>query len=44
MKTGFTFKVDCDKLTGSTTTPQGGNPIKEGKKPQKWRFVTPYYG
>ena len=31
MKTDFTFKVDGETLTGSTTTPQGENPIKDGK-------------
>jgi hypothetical protein len=31
MKTDFTFKVDGDKLTGTTTGPQGDVPIKDGK-------------
>jgi hypothetical protein len=31
MKTDFTFKVDGDTLTGTTTGPQGEVPIKDGK-------------
>src|SRR5712672_1135505 len=30
VKTDFTFKVDGDKLTGTTTGPQGEVPIKDG--------------
>ena len=31
MKTDFTFKVNGDQLTGTTSGPQGDVPIKDGK-------------